>query len=134
MKSPFQREWRVLFAVFAAIVLTISAGGCDRSSSGGGGGGVVVGGGGGGALPPPAEHASVELRDVHGDPIPVGSNEPYSPRQTCGVVGCHDIDEIANGYHFQQGRTDLNGNIITKEDYFNDGRTFLQSPGMYGKW
>lgn len=135
MKGPFQREWRVLFAVFAVLMLSLFAGGCNRSSrSGGGSTAVVGGGGGGGALPPPAEHASVVLRDVHGDPIPSGSNEAYSPRKTCGVVGCHDVDVIANGYHFQQGRTDLNGNIVTKDDYFGDGRTFLKSAGMYGKW
>ena len=77
-------------------------------------------------------HASVPLLDVQGQPIALGSTEPYSPRQTCGA--CHDVDEIANGYHFQQGRTDAAGNVIAKDDYFADGRTFVRSPGMYGKW
>ena len=77
-------------------------------------------------------HRNVVLRDFQGNAITVGSRTPYSPRQTCGP--CHDIDEIANGYHFQQGRTDLTGNIVTRDDYFGDGRDFIRSAGMYGKW
>ena len=77
-------------------------------------------------------HETVALKDRWGNELDVASTEPYSPRETCG--SCHDIDKIANGYHFQQGRTDLDGNIITKEDYFDDGRNFLLSAGMYGKW
>ncbi len=77
-------------------------------------------------------HPDVVLRDRLGTALAPGSTEPYSPRQSCGL--CHDVDEAANGYHFQQGRTDADGNVITQDDYFNDGRTFLQSPGMYGKW
>jgi hypothetical protein len=89
--------------------------------------------GSGAAIIAPAEsHIDVPLLDRLGRPITAGSTEPYSPRKTCGF--CHDIDKMANGYHFQQGRTDLNGQIIVKADYNNDGRTFLRSAGMYGKW
>lgn len=77
-------------------------------------------------------HLNVVLLDRTGQPLAPGSTEPYSPRQTCG--GCHDVDKFANGYHFQQGRTDENGTIIVAEDYFGDGRSYIQSPGMYGKW
>jgi hypothetical protein len=57
---------------------------------------------------------------------------PYSPRETCGA--CHDYDEISNGFHTQQGRTDEHGDIQTKDNFFADGRTWLKSDGMYGKW
>jgi len=81
---------------------------------------------------PQADHPYVPLKDVSGNDIRLGSTEPYSPKQTCG--GCHDYDHITQAYHFQQGRTDGHGKVIAKDDYFEDGRTFLQSPGMYGKW
>jgi hypothetical protein len=96
--------------------------GCGGSSSGSGAA----------FIPPPDSHIDVPLLDRLGRPITAGSSEPYSPRKTCGF--CHDIDKMANGYHFQQGRTDKNGAIIVKEDYNNDGRKFLRSAGMYGKW
>lgn len=82
--------------------------------------------------PIPSGHASVALKDRTGNAITADSTEPYSPRQTCG--GCHDVDAIANGFHFQQGRTNLDGEVVMKADYFGDGRDFLLSPGMYGKW
>ena len=78
-------------------------------------------------------HDSIVLKDRLGQPIALGSTEPYSPRQTCGG-SCHDIDEIANGYHFQQGRTDADGAIAMADDFYQDGRKWLQSDGMYGKW
>ncbi|RMH04949.1 MAG: hypothetical protein D6702_01805 [Planctomycetota bacterium] len=77
-------------------------------------------------------HPDVVLRDRLGNPLPAGSTEPYSPRRSCGA--CHDVDRAANGYHFQQGRTDAAGNIVVGDDFFGDGRAFLRSPGMYGKW
>jgi hypothetical protein len=80
----------------------------------------------------PRDHSNIVLRDHQGDAILLGSDAPYSPRQTCGV--CHDIDEISNGYHFQQGRTDATGAIQTADDFFGDGRSWLKSDGMYGKW
>lgn len=79
-----------------------------------------------------SDHFDVPLKDRFGGSISPESTEPYSPRKTCGT--CHDIDHIANGYHFQQGRTDSSGQIIVKEDFFADGRKFIKSPGMYGKW
>jgi hypothetical protein len=142
MDLPFRGEWSVLVAAFVVLALLLT-GGCDRGIDVHGGNTVVEdggddggggGGGGGGGTPTPFQHSSITLRDVHGDPILMGSNVPYSPRRTCGVSGCHDVDVMANGYHFQQGRTDMDGNIVTKDDYFDDGRTFIKSAGMYGKW
>ena len=80
----------------------------------------------------PHDHTNIVLRDYYGAAIQAGSTMPYSPRETCGA--CHDIDEISNGYHAQQGRTDEHGDIQTKDDFFEDGRTWLKSDGMYGKW
>lgn len=36
---------------------------------------------------------------IHG----LNADKPYSPKQTCGAVGCHDYDKITKGYHFTQG-------------------------------
>lgn len=81
---------------------------------------------------PASEHPHVLLKDRAGNQLAGNSTEPYSPRQTCG--GCHDVHEVTKGYHFQQGRTDSDGNFIMEDDYFGDGRNYLLSPGMYGKW
>lgn len=78
-------------------------------------------------------HDNVPLLDRLGEPIPVGSVALYSPRLTCGG-GCHDIDHAENGYHFQQGRTDSSGAMHVRDDWFLDGRDYVRSDGMYGKW
>jgi hypothetical protein len=78
------------------------------------------------------DHTNIVLRDFAGEPLLADSTVPYSPRQTCGA--CHDVDHISNGYHFQQGRADDGGAVICKDDYFEDGRDYLKSAGMYGKW
>ncbi|MCP4248717.1 MAG: hypothetical protein GY778_16860 [bacterium] len=82
-------------------------------------------------------HLPIPLRDTLGNVLAVDSTTPYSGRQTCGGFGgaCHDLDDpagITNGFHFQQGRTDPAGNIITQNDYFGDGRWWHQSPSRYG--
>ncbi|MBU0718796.1 MAG: hypothetical protein KJ749_11150, partial [Planctomycetes bacterium] len=82
-------------------------------------------------------HTPIPLRDVLGNVLIAGVTEPYSPRQTCtGSCHAHDLDSptgIAGGYHFQEGRTDLDGNIIMGDDYFGDGRPWMQSPARYGR-
>jgi len=77
-------------------------------------------------------HTPFPLRDYAGNAITAESTAPYSGRHTCGA--CHDIDEISNGFLFQHGRTDLARNIVTKDDYFNDGRFWIKGPGRYGVW
>lgn len=78
-------------------------------------------------------HLPIPLRDTRGIILQPDSTAPYSGRQTCaGACHAHDIDRISNGFKFQQGRTDLNGNIIVKDDYFGDGRWWQRSPGRYG--
>ena len=76
-------------------------------------------------------HPEITLIDYDGNEISLDSNIPYSPKNTCGE--CHDYDTITNAYHFQQGRTDAEGNIIVGDDL--DSRLpWLVSRGMYGKW
>lgn len=106
------------------LLLPLVVAGCSGSSS--------SSSGGSGGSKTAQDHSQIVLRDRLGTPLTTASTEPYSPRQTCGA--CHDVDEIANGYHFQQGRTNAFGSIQTKDDFFADGRDWLKSPGMYGKW
>jgi len=80
-------------------------------------------------------HLPIPLRDRSGSAITVHSTEPYDGRHTCaGSCHAHDIDHIANGLHFQQGRTDVNGNIEMGDDAFGDGRWWNFSRGRYGRW
>ena len=73
------------------------------------------------------------IRDTKGDIInPVknqNANEPYSPKQTCGLAGCHNYEKITKGYHFQQGK-DEEANEELKNLYH-----WVLSPGQYGgRW
>jgi len=83
-------------------------------------------------------HLPIPMRDAAGALVGVGSTTPYSARHTCGTTGCHDLDTldggITNGFHFQQGRTDVQGNVVMKDDYFGDGRWWMRSPGRFGIW
>ncbi|RPJ04592.1 MAG: hypothetical protein EHM36_09985, partial [Deltaproteobacteria bacterium] len=75
-------------------------------------------------------HPQIAIRGGDGTPLPKDSQSPYSPKKTCG--GCHDYDQITNGYHFQQGRTDGAGKIVIS-DNFNPKYPWNLSSGMYGK-
>ncbi len=79
-------------------------------------------------------HTPIPLKDSLGSAITINSSVPYSPRQTCGDCHDHDADEVANGEWFQQGRTDLAGNVDMADDYYGDGRYWIKSAGRYGKW
>ena len=73
------------------------------------------------------------IRDMNGVVInPVKSqnaNEPYSPKQTCGLTGCHNYKKITKGYHFQQGK-DEEANEELKSLYH-----WVLTPGQYGgRW
>jgi len=76
-------------------------------------------------------HPKIDLIDYDGNEISLDSNISYSPKNTCGE--CHDYDAITNAYHFQQGRTDAEGNIIVRDD-MDSKNPWLISRGMYGKW
>jgi mono/diheme cytochrome c family protein len=79
-------------------------------------------------------HLPIPLKDNLGNPITLDSTRGYSGRETCGATGCHDVARISNGLVFQQGRTDTAGNIIMQDDFFGDGRWWVRSGGMYGRW
>jgi len=75
-------------------------------------------------------HEKIILMGFDGSPLTPDSKIPYSPKRTCGA--CHDYDQITNGYHFQQGRTDGTGKIIIS-DTFDPKYPWNLSSGMYGK-
>jgi hypothetical protein len=71
-----------------------------------------------------------QLRDEAGnviDPVKgVNDTAPYSPKQTCGVSGCHDYAKITEGFHFTQGKDEA---LPTE---FADRYNWVTSPGNYG--
>ncbi|MHB1307147.1 MAG: hypothetical protein ACYDC1_18060 [Limisphaerales bacterium] len=71
-----------------------------------------------------------QLKDEQGNLINpargVNTNAPYSPRQTCGAVGCHDYDKITEGYHFMQGK----GEAVPAD--MAARYQWVTSPGNYG--
>lgn len=75
-------------------------------------------------------NGAIVLRDAGGNPITQGSTTPYSPEKTCGT--CHDTSIVTRGYHFQQGRTGSDNNLLVSDSY-NPTKPWLLSPGMYGK-
>ncbi len=75
-------------------------------------------------------HKKILLRGYDGTPLTLESKIPYSPKKTCG--SCHDYDQITNGYHFQQGRTDGAGKIAIR-DAFDPKYPWNLSSGMYGR-
>ena len=72
-------------------------------------------------------HQDVWLKNEQGDRITPAQNrtDPYSPRKTCG--GCHHYRTITSGYHFQQGFDEM-------KDGYDKKRSWVLSPGMFGKW
>jgi len=76
-------------------------------------------------------HKKIVLKGFDGSPLAFESKIPYSPKKTCG--GCHNYDQITNGYHFQQGRTDGTGKIVIS-DTFDPKYPWNLSSGMYGKY
>ena len=83
------------------------------------------------AASPALAHEAVELIGYDGKPLTKTSTEPYSPKLTCGE--CHEYDQITNGYHFQQGRTEASRKVSMSDD-FNTKKPWTLSDGMYGKW
>ena len=70
------------------------------------------------------------LRDELGNVINplsgVNDSTPYSPRQTCGVKGCHDYDKITEGFHFTQGKGEKVPAAMAQR------YAWVTSPGNYG--
>jgi hypothetical protein len=78
-----------------------------------------------------SSHEKIIVKGFDGNPLTIESKTPYSPKKTCG--GCHNYDQITNGYHFQQGRTDGMGKIVIS-DTFDPKYPWSLSSGMYGKY
>jgi len=76
-------------------------------------------------------HEKIILKGFDGSPLSIDSKKPYSPKRTCG--GCHDYEQITNGYHFQQGRTDGARKIVIN-DTFDPKYPWNLSFGKYGKF
>ena len=71
-----------------------------------------------------------QLKDEQGiviDPVKgINATVPYSPRQTCGAVGCHDYSKITEGYHFMQGKDEaVPADMAARYQW-------VTSPGNYG--
>jgi hypothetical protein len=79
----------------------------------------------------------VSLKGYDNSTITASSTLPYSPALSCtnrnGNLNCHSYVTISNGYHFQQGRTNLSG-TITVSDTFDLIRSWILSFGGFGKW
>ena len=78
-----------------------------------------------------SSHAKIIMKGFDGSPLTPESRTPYSPKKTCG--GCHNYDQMTNGYHFQQGRTDGTGKIVIS-DTFDPKYPWSLSSGMYGRY
>jgi hypothetical protein len=98
------------------------------------------------ALAAAAHPVAVPLKDAAGNNITATSTLPYSVSQSCGT--CHDLNAISQGYHFQQGRTNLTGAVQVSDSFLGallgydasgnatrgTGAWWKLSDGMYGKW
>lgn len=72
-------------------------------------------------------HPAIALKDEDGHNV-LESGKPISTRHTCG--DCHDYDFIANSFHFQQGKSEMNRDLLAAHSI----APFNQSPGMFGKF
>jgi len=128
MKSPLSRKGGALAVLAAATTLAVLVA-CSQTNA---------------PLPSPAKAGEkagepvkamgvcppFPLRDEAGniiDPVKgVNDTVPYSPRQTCGLSGCHDYAKITEGFHFTQGKGEKVPAAMA-ERY-----AWVTSPGNYG--
>ncbi len=80
------------------------------------------------AKPLKLAHPQIILKDDAGENV-LKSGKPISTRQTCGG-DCHDYEFIANSFHFQQGKTEMDRALLTS----HGAAPFNTSPGMFGKF
>lgn len=73
-------------------------------------------------------HPRIVLKDEAGRNV-LASGKPISTRQTCGG-DCHDYDYIANSFHFQQGKNEMDRALLAS----HGAAPFNTSPGMFGKF
>ncbi len=77
---------------------------------------------------PRLAHPPVILKDEAGRNV-LESGKPISTRHTCGG-DCHDYDFIADSFHFQQGKTEMDPLLLSSHGV----SSFNSSPGMFGKF
>lgn len=77
--------------------------------------------------PPRLAHPAIPLKDDTGHNV-LDSGKPISTRQTCGA--CHDYDFIADSFHFQQGKAEMDRSLLK----LHGAPAFNSSPGMFGKF
>lgn len=77
---------------------------------------------------PKLAHPSVVLKDEAGNSV-LKSGKPISTRHSCGG-DCHDYDFITNSFHFQQGKTEIDRELLASHEI----APFNVSPGMFGKF
>jgi hypothetical protein len=80
------------------------------------------------SAPPRLAHPAVILKDEAGRNV-LDSGKPVSTRRTCGG-DCHDYDFIANSFHFQQGKSEMDPALLSSHGV----PAFNSSPGMFGKF
>ena len=73
-------------------------------------------------------HPALVLKDEAGRNV-LESGKPISTRNTCGG-DCHDYDFIANSFHFQQGKAEMDRSLLKSHGVSG----FNSSPGMFGKF
>ena len=78
-------------------------------------------------LVPKMTHPTLVLKDADGNNV-LKSGKPISTRKTCGE--CHDYDFISNSFHFQQGKSEMNRDLLASHGI----APFNVSPGMFGKF
>jgi len=72
-------------------------------------------------------HPQIVLKDEAGQNV-LTSGKPISTRKTCG--DCHDYDFIADSFHFQQGKSEMDRALLAS----HGAPPFNASPGMFGKF
>ena len=77
---------------------------------------------------PRLAHPAIVLKDDAGRNV-LESGKAVSTRRSCGG-DCHDYDFIANSFHFQQGKSEMDPALLSSHGV----AAFNSSPGMFGKF
>ena len=77
---------------------------------------------------PKMPHPAIILKDDAGRNV-LETGKPISTRQTCGG-DCHDYDFITSSFHFQQGKTEMDRQLLAAHGIAASNA----SPGMFGKF
>ncbi len=109
--------------MYLALIIVLCAGSPGQNETGG-----AVTAGAARAKAPRLAHPQIVLKDEAGKNVLI-TGKPISTRQTCGG-DCHDYDFIANSFHFQQGKNEMDRALLAS----HGAPAFNTSPGMFGKF